>query len=438
MGAHFVSARLLAAMLAILLTTSADASDWLRFRGPNGAGASPDGGAAPTTWSETENLRWSTQLPGPGLSSPIVHGDKVFVTSWTGYAAGPGSSDDPQDLKRALVCVDRTNGKILWTKSVAAAQPVETFQGMFAENGYASHTPVTDGQRVFAFFGKSGVVAFDMQGEQLWQTNVGSGEGMMGWGTASSPILYKNLVIVTAAAESRSLIALDQATGKEVWRQEADGLTGTWSTPILVEADGRTDLVLAVPYEIWGVNPDTGKLRWFCDSVDSNSACASTVVKDGVIYFVGGRDGGSVAVRAGGKGDVGETHVEWRGRHRSRIGTPLVDGDNLYWVSRNIATCIRLSDGEEVYEERLNSSSAGANGGGRGRGQDYSSPVAADGKLYFVTRDGTTFVLALGEFKQLAVNRFASDESDYSATPAIVDGQVFIRSNEKLYCVQAE
>jgi outer membrane protein assembly factor BamB len=278
-----------------------------------------------------------------------------------------------------------------------------------------------------------------MQGEQLWQTNVGSGEGMMGWGTASSPILYKNLVIVTAAAESKSLIALDQTTGKEVWRQEADGLAGTWSTPILVEADGRTDLVLAVPYEIWGINPDTGKLRWFCDSVDSNSACASTIVMDGVVYFVGGRDGGSIAVRAGGKGDVGETHVVWRGRHRARIGTPLADGDNLYWVSRNIANCIRLSDGEEVYEERLNVSTAGASGGGgRGRGQDYSSPVAADGKLYFVTRNGTTFVLQLGDFKQLATNRFASDDSDYSATPAIVDGQIFLRSNDKLYCVEAE
>lgn len=423
----------LAALLLLAIPSGADAAEWARFRGPDGDGVSPDSKPVPTEWSESKNLRWTAELPGPGLSSPVVHGDRVFLTSWTGYAAGEGSSDNIDDLKRALVCIDRNSGETIWTKEVAAVQPEEPFRGMFAENGYASHTPVTDGERVFAFFGKTGVIAFDMDGEKLWQVSVGVGDGMMGWGTSSSPVLYKGMVIITAAAESKSIIALDQKTGEEVWKQEADSLAGTWSTPILVEGPEGPELVLAVPYEIWGINPDTGKLRWYCESVDSNSACASPVVKDGVVYFVGGRDGGSIAVKIGGKGDVSDSHVVWRERHRARIGSPVAHGDNLYWVANGVANCIRLADGAEVYQERLNSGS----GGGRGRGQDYSSMVAADGKLFFVNRGGTCFVLALGDdFEQLAANRFDSDGGQYSATPAIVDGQIFIRSSDRLYCVE--
>ncbi|MCA9240049.1 MAG: PQQ-binding-like beta-propeller repeat protein [Planctomycetales bacterium] len=201
---------------ALLLTGAvAHAGDWTRFRGPDGSGVSPDNSPTPVSWSETENLKWSLQLPGPGLSSPIIYGDKVFVTCWTGYEAGGDSSDDINDLKRCVVCVDRTSGEVLWNEAVDAVQPEERYQGMFAENGYASHTPVTDGQRVYAFLGKSGVVAFDMEGNRLWQTSVGAGEGMNGWGTASSPILYKDTVIVTAAAESNAIVALSESPPAE-------------------------------------------------------------------------------------------------------------------------------------------------------------------------------------------------------------------------------
>lgn len=430
--------RIYTVVVAGLLLAPAMASDWSRFRGPDGTGVSKDSGAIPTTWSDTENLQWKTKLPGPGLSSPIVVGDRVYVTSWTGYEAGPGSSDDQADLKRALVCIDRNSGDILWTESVDAVLPEDDFQGMFAENGYASHTPACDGEHIYCFFGKSGVVAFDLEGNQKWQTSVGTGLDPRRWGSASSPILYDNLVIVTAAAESESLVALDKATGKEVWREEAPTLTGTWSTPVLVPLDDeRTDLVISVPGEVWGLNPSTGKLRWYCvqPGGESSAATASVVVSEGpepIAIVLGGRDNGSMAVRVGGKGDVTDTHMVWEGRERASIGTPILQGNRLFWVSRGIANCINAETHEEIYKERL-----GGGGGGRGvRGGDYSSPIVADGKMIFIRRGGDAYVLKPGdEFEVLAVNRFESDTGEYSATPAVSDGQLFIRSTDTLYCV---
>jgi outer membrane protein assembly factor BamB len=429
----------LALALALVTAGSATANDWPRFRGPAGSGVSEDSGSIPINWSDSENLAWKTQLPGPGLSSPIVVGDRVYVTSWTGFEAGEGSSDKPEDLKRALVCIDRNTGNIVWTKSVDSVLPEDEFRGMFAENGYASHTPACDGENIYCFFGKTGVVAFDLDGNQLWHTSVGTGRDPRGWGSASSPVLYENLVIVTASAESESLVALDKATGQQVWKEEAPTLAGTWSTPVIVDVDQeRTDLVISVPSELWGLNPKTGKLRWYCvqPGGESDSVTASVVVSEGpepVAYVLGGRDNGSMAVKVGGKGDVTQSNMVWQGDDRASIGTPVLHEKRLYWISRGIANCIDAETGEEIYKERL---SGGSGGGGGIRGGDYSSPIIADGKLYFMTRGGTGYVLKLGdEFEQLAANRFDSETGEYSATPAVSDGQLFIRSTSTLYCV---
>ncbi|MEO2046833.1 MAG: PQQ-binding-like beta-propeller repeat protein, partial [Pirellulales bacterium] len=174
---------------------------------------------------------------------------------------------------------------MVWSATVQPFLPEDKYGGMFAEHGYASHTPVSDGEHVYVYFGKTGALAFDMDGNQLWQQSVGMESDPRGWGSASSPILYNNLLIVTATAESEALVALDKTTGKEVWRQEASGLNSVWGTPILVEVDDhRTDLVIAVPDEIWGLDPNTGKLRWYCKSPVPNSFCASVVTQDGIVY----------------------------------------------------------------------------------------------------------------------------------------------------------
>jgi hypothetical protein len=275
--------------------------------------------------------------------------------------------------------------------------------------------------------------------------------------------LYKNLVIVTASAESESLVALNKKTGKEVWRRKDAGFSGTWGTPILVDCGkGRTDLVIAVPFKIWGFNPDDGKLRWQCEGLSTNSICASAIAHDDVVYVLetGPRGGGTMAVRAGGKGDVTKTNVLWRGKGTSRIGTPVADNGRIYWFGNRIANCIDAATGKQVYRVRADGGAVpeatgpaagprpgrpgpgrrpGGGPGGRGGGmcgQDYSSPVLVNRNIYYLSRSGEAFVYAAGpEFKLLGRNRFASDGGDFSSSPAISEGQLFIRSSKYLYCV---
>ncbi len=433
----------------LFLGEAISAADWARFRGPNGSGVSLDDAAVPAKWDANTNLKWKTALPGPGLSSPIVVGDRVFVTCWSGYGVDRRDPGDQQNLRRHLVCLDRKTGNELWNKTIEPVLPEDEYRGMFAENGYASHTPVSDGERVYVFFGKSGLYAFDLDGNQLWQKSVGTESDPMGWGSASSPILYEDLVIVTAAAESESLVAFNKITGEQEWKQEAGYLTGTWGTPALVNVDGdRQDLVIAIPGEVWALNPATGKLRWYCQGIDSNSMCASVITHDGIVYVVGGRNGGTLAVRAGGKGDVTRSHTLWTENDSGRISTPLYVNGRIYWVSRKTLNCIDAESGERQYRMRLTGGSTpaatpptenrrgGRRGRGRGRGSDYSSPVVADGKLYYVTRAGECYVLELGDkAKQLAVNRFGPDSGEFSASPAISDGELFVRSSKFLFCV---
>lgn len=447
----------LAAFVCSLFSTPTTASDWSRFRGPNGSGVSPDSAAVPINWSEEENLKWKTDLPGPGLSSPIVIGDRVVVTCWSGYAVDKNEPGEIENLKRNVICLDRASGKIIWQQSEDPVLPEDQYSGMFAENGYASHTPVTDGERVFVFFGKSGVIAFNLSdGTRLWKKSVGENRERKGWGTASSPIVHKDLVIVPAFIESDSIVAFNGKTGEIAWEQKTPGYTSNWSTPILVEADDRTDLVMAVPGEVWGMNPDSGKLRWYCEIPGSDSARAS-VVADGdlVIAMAGGRGAQtSVAVKAGGKGAI---EPIWTGRDISSIASPVIHDGKLYVVSNKVATSVDLSTGKRLAQSRLTGSTASAkpandeqpaaDGGGRGGyggrggrggsgGQDYSSPILAGNHLFFAARSGDTFVVEVGDaMNQVAVNSFASDRTDYSATPAISNGEIFMRSAKAIYCI---
>jgi outer membrane protein assembly factor BamB len=435
----------------ILVSLSATAAaDWPRFRGPNGSGVAPDDAPTPTTWTDTENIKWSIDLPGPGSSCPIVVGDKVFVTCWSGYGLSRDEPGDQKNLQRHLICVNRADGKILWDRAVDPYLPEDNYGGMFAEHGYASHTPASDGEKVFAFFGKTGVIAFDMEGNKLWQTSVGTESEVHDWGTAASPILYKKLVIVPAMAENHALVALDKETGKEVWKQEAQGFEGSWSTPILVDAgQGKQEIVLAVPGELWAFNPETGKSTWYAKASEGDTVTTSAIPGEGIVYVVGGRDGGTVAVKAGGQGDVTESNTLWTSNVRGGISSPVMHDGKIYSISREVVTCLDAATGEDLFKQRLeappepepSASEDGAEEGGRGgRGgfmnQSYSSPVVADGKLYFVTRAGLVYVFALGdEMEQLAVNRFGTDEADFSASPAISNGEIFIRSSKKLYCI---
>jgi hypothetical protein len=425
-----------------------DAADWLRFRGPNGSGVSEDADV-PTHWSDDENLAWKADLPGPGSSSPIVVGELVLVTCYSGYGVDAERPGEIRNLKRHLIAFDAATGVERWKVTVDGTPNEDPYRGFIGEHGYASSTPTSDGRRVFVFFGKAGVLAYDMSGKRLWQTSVGTESGPQRWGSGASPILYENLVIVNASDESSALVALDQETGKEVWRAEADGLSGAWGTPITVSSADRVDIVLGVPFEIWGFNPKTGKLRWFAEAQADNTYCSSVVTDGKLIYAIEGRSGEAIAVRAGGEKDVSKTHVAWKSRGQNRISTPVLYDGRLYAVSRGVAQCLDAQTGKQIYQKRLSASAAveepseerggrfgrGGRGGGPG-GQDYASPIVVNGKVYFVTRSGLTHVWESGpEFRLVAQNRFASDESRYNGTPAVANGKLFLRSDRSLYCV---
>jgi outer membrane protein assembly factor BamB len=428
---------MISVLLAITLIRPATGTDWPQFRGPAGNGVSPDI-KVPIEWSDTKHLKWKTALPGPGSSSPIVSGQYIFVTCYSGYGVDSREGGRVANLKRHLLCLQRASGKIVWSRSVDAALPEDGFGGMgITEHGYASSTPVTDGQRVYVFFGKTGVLSFDFQGNELWRADVGHESSNRRWGSAASPILYQDKLIVNASEESRSIRVLDKLTGKELWKAEAAGLELTYATPAVVElGDGRKELVIGVPGEAWGLNPDTGKLRWYAATRLSGNVAPSPIAQDGIVYLMGGYPvQQTVAIRAGGKGNVTTTHVIWSSRESSYISSPLLHKGNLYWVSdEGIANCAEAGTGRTVYRERL----PRVAGGGTGK-PFYASVVLGGERLYAVSRTGGTYVLsAKPTFEVLAHNQFASDASDFNGSPAISDGQILLRSNRFLYCIAAE
>lgn len=426
-------------VLMLCIVELAAAADWSRFRGPNGSGVADDA-QPPVTWSETENLKWKTPLPGPGSSSPIVVGDKVFVTCYSGYGLDKENPGNIADLRRHLVCLDINSGEVLWDKSVPGTPEEEPYSGMLTEHGYASNTPVSDGEQVYVFFSKSGAYAYDLDGNEKWHAPIGTSSGPQHWGSGTSPILCGDLVIVNASDEANALVALNKTTGEEVWREEAAGVSGNWSTPILAESDGQQELLFGAAGEVWGMNPETHKLRWLVTTGGGGTKTSSLVTEGDLVFSLGNREDGTVAIRTGGKGDVTETNVVWPSNLRGGIGSPLVHDGYLYSFSRGIANCVSTTDGKEVYQERYTEAAGGGGGGGgRGRGPggaDYSSPVLADGKIYLTTRKGNVLVFKAGpEFELLATNSFDSDGSDFSGTPAIAGDKLLMRSNRFLYCV---
>lgn len=410
---------LLIASICNSLSSTVEAADWPRFRGPNGDGVASET-EVPTQWSDKTNLKWKREMPGKGFSSPIVVGENVFVTC---YSDAEGNL---RNLKRHLLCIQRSDGEIAWSKVVPSGAPEVRGPSFGTGHGYASHTPVSDGERIYVLFGNSGVLAFDLKGKQLWQQDVGRENAAM-FGSGASPILYKDRLIVTAGAESESIRALDKITGKELWKAEGASLSRCYCTPLIVKNPaGQDELVISVPYETWSLKPDDGKLRWYAETrVDTNS-CPTVVTSDGIVYVIGGRSGGRAAIRTGGKGDVTKSNVVWSTGGGSYVASPVLHQGHLYWANnRGVAYCVDAKTGNEVAKKRIG-------------GQFYASAMLIKDKLYFVSRFAGTYILkASPELTQIAHNKL-SDDSDFSASPAVSDGQFILRSDKYLYCIQAE
>jgi outer membrane protein assembly factor BamB len=395
-------------------------SDWRAFRGNDGSGTSSAKGL-PLTWGPKENIVWKTNLPGAGSSTPIVVGSRVFVTYYTGYNVPGQPRGSQENLKLHLACFDRANGNILWTRDIPAKTPEQ--ETIRDGHGYASSTPVADDTRVFAFFGKSGVWAFDHKGKELWNADVGS--KVNGFGSGTSLLLYDNLLIVNGSVESDTLYALDASTGKEVWK--LGRINESWNTPIFAKNPaGKTELVFAKAGKILGVDPKTGKELWNSATDIPWYMVPSLVAHDGVVYAIGGRPGGGLAVRMGGSGDVTKTHRLWTSKKGGNVSSPLYHNGHLYWMHDNmgIAFCADAKTGAVVYEERLPRAE-----------QVYGSPVLANGKIYYPGRNGVTYVVAAQpKFELLGTNSWG-ERGEFNASPAIAGDQFFMRTNRFVCCI---
>lgn len=407
--------------LNIVLTTAAGAAagDWLQFRGPGGLGVGK-ASSLPTRWNDTEKVVWKTEVPGAGTSSPVIYKNRVFLTYQTGYAVDSNNPGDINDLKRHVLCVDAESGKSLWQWHAETVLP-EIDTRRF--RSYASSTPTVDDEGVYCFLGKSGVVALDHEGNLLWQASVGT--ETHGWGSASSPILYQNLVIVNAFVECGQLVALDKTTGKEVWR--AGELKESWNTPLLVPLpNGKTELVVAMAGKILGFDPGTGESLWSCDG-PRWYIVPSLVAHEGVVYCLSGKGVETAkAVRAGGRGDVTDSHVVWTTKKGSNVSSPIYYQGYLYFAheATGVAYCLNAATGDIVYERSLPQA-----------GGVYASPVICDGKLYYLSRWGGVLVLAAKpEFELLAQNQLP-DQRDVNSSPAISNNRLFLRMNRYLYCI---
>jgi outer membrane protein assembly factor BamB len=412
----------LSALVAVSLGGALlEEKNWPQFRGEGANGQSSQTNL-PLEWSEEKNILWRAEMPGPGASSPVTFGDKVFVSCYSGVDQSKGQNVG--GLKRHLLCLNRQNGEVEWDKEQASTHDQEAYQSFTLLHGYASGTPAVDETGIYVFYGTTGAAAYDHDGTQRWLVNCGTGHHV--FGTANSPLIFKNLVIINASVESGDLIALEKSSGKELWRVK--GMVESWNTPTLVTtAKGDVELVVHVKGTVLGIDPATGKELWNCEGIN-DYICPSIIAEKDVLYAIGGRQNMALAIRSGGRGEVSNSHVLWRIRKGSNVVSPVYHNGHLYWAKEapGIAYCIKAEDGTVVYEERLRDV----------EGRIYASPVVADGKIYYVTRESGTVVLpADPEFKILAQNKIENDTSIFNGSPAVSNGQLLLRSDSFLYCI---
>jgi outer membrane protein assembly factor BamB len=426
-----------------LAALTAEAQNWPSFRGPNASGVA-DGHSTPVSWSleKSENIAWKTAVPGLSHASPVVWGDRVFVITAISQGnvtfkpkdRGIGLADDNARHVWRIYCLDKRSGRILWERTAYEGVPRAR---RHVKASQANATPATDGRVVVALFGSEGLACYDMQGRLLWKQDLGilnpgyAGMPDSEWGHSSSPIIYRNLVIVQADGQKQSFIAAyDLRSGKQVWRVERGELP-SWGTPVVYEGKTRTELISDAGRYARGYDPLTGRELWRFSQNNIEVKMPAPVIAHDLIYITGGNPAGSpiYAFRPGATGDISlkageETnkYLAWRlGRGSSYTGTPLVYGDYLYISSDNgVLSAYNAKTGERVYQERLPSSFS-------------ASPVAADGKLYLASEDGEVFVVRAGpRFELLATN---SMNEALMATPAISDGMLILRAQSYVYAI---
>jgi hypothetical protein len=391
--------------------------DWPQFRGAR-QGVSLES-SLPVEWSSGSGVAWKTPLPGPGHSSPIVSGDRIFLTAF-----------EPTGLLHNLIwwrsgrllvlSLDRATGRVLWQKEVPAGRIEE----LHSTNAPASPTPVTDGQRVYVHFGSFGLLAFDFEGRKLWEKPLGPFPN--DWGSASSPILYGDLLLLNCDTDAEDfLLAVDKATGRTVWKTSRSDVARSWSTPVVWSGDGPDQIVVSGSGRVKGYDPRDGRELWVVDGL-TTWVTPTPVTAHGLLFVASNGPGGNVvmAIRPGGSGNVTASHVAWRyDRSAPYSSSPIVLGDRLYLVKNGgVMTCLDARSGRLVWQERLPA-----------RGASYASLVGGAGRVYALSEDGDATTLEAGtSFKVLGASALRERTM---ATPAIAGGRLYIRSDASLFAI---
>ena len=408
---------------------------WPQWRGPLGTGVAPHG-KPPVEWSEDRNIRWKTAIPGKGLSTPIIWGEHIFLT--TAMPQGdpqerrakpaPGAHDNVAPLSRqkfVVLAIDRRDGAILWRRTVRTEQPHESTH---VTGSWASNSAVTDGEHVFASFGSRGVYCLDMDGEPVWQVDLGDMLSRHGHGEGSSPALHGDTLIVNWDHQGESfVVALDKRTGRQRWKVARDEIT-SWSTPLVVEHAGTAQVIISATNRVRGYDLADGRVIWECGGLSRN-VVASPVAADGFVYVANSYDWQAMlAIRLdGARGDITDTDsVVWKlSRYTPYVPSPLLYGETLCFLQHNrgILTCLSAKTGRPLLGPRRLS----------GLHDVFASPVGAADRIYIASRNGKTAVLARGgDFELLAHNDL---DDSFSASPAIVGDELYLRGKRSLYCI---
>lgn len=459
----FVTASIVLALMtsAALAGPSSEAEKyWPTWRGPERTGMSRTA-RPPVEWSESKNIKWKVDLRGEGHASPIIWKDRVYVLTAASedsssqasaidagnrVTAGEYASMQPRlqggrgrgrrrgrrggnaptpPYKFNVVAINRADGSIAWTKTVRESKPHEAGH---ATNSQASNSPVTDGKHVYAYFGSRGLYCLDMDGNLKWSADFGEMQTRRGFGEGSSPALHGDTIVVNWDHEGDSfIVALDKSTGKEKWRKPRDEPT-SWSTPLVVEADGKAQVIVSATNFIRAYDLETGDEIWRCGGMTTN-AIPSPVESHGIVILMSGFRGNATrAIRyKGARGDItGTDKIAWTyDQDTPYVPSPMLYGKYLYFTKHNkpILTCFDAKNGKPVYtNQRL-----------EGLRNIYASPVGANGHVYISDRDGTTNVFKTGPKYELVAKNVLDDEFDSS--PALAGSEIYLRGRKSLYCI---
>jgi len=408
--------------------------NWHQWRGPLANGVAPHGDP-PVTWNASTGIKWKTAIPGEGSSTPILWQNRLYLL--TAIKTDRVAEQPPRADERAktqppanyyqfvVICLDRETGQELWRQVACEAVPHE---GRHFTNSYASGSPTTDGQRLYAFFGSRGLFCFDLEGQPLWQRDFGDMRTRYGWGEGTSPVVHGGSIAVNWDQEENSFIdVLDSATGETKWHAERDEPT-SWATPLVVEYGGRTQLIVNATHRVRSYDLETGEIIWECGGQTVNVIPSPIVVGDVVFCMSGYQSAVAYAIRLDAKGDLTDTDQPlWIHRQGTPyVPSPLAYGGQIYFTAQNtsVLTCLDMATGKPIFErQRL-----------PGLGNVYASPVAAADRIYFTDRDGKTVVLKHGpQLEVLATNDLGEP---IDASPIIVGKQLFLRSASHVYCVE--